>query len=193
MVTNPWIQVAKDLDNLYADQYLYAQAYTSASQNIMEVLIPPQFYVDQFGNKYNTADVIFGTKVLTLFIAQATYGWTNSGGTSDFTWNDPTSDYSQMVSSSVVYWLKLYPLFTKYQCLIWTDLYTPTLVQTECPNMGEQMTQTDSYLKTFCMGVPGFTYMGQITTQVPASFFQPFIDAFYGNPNLPAYRDFSGS
>lgn len=165
--TSPWPTVGVELDTTtYQDDLFYHQGYKG--DNFLEILVPKAEDVDKF----------FGTHVLNIFIVQRAYGWVECGDPNqrEFQWPPPGFEEAR------ARYLACKERFASYKTLIWVDFYSAALAQlenpeTDWPNM---MEDTRDAIQQFCSNTEGFEYMGDIESQVPASFFHAKIDEFLG-------------
>lgn len=189
-----WPSIGKQLDTYYSTQsnghpeYFYQQSYDN--DDFMYILVPALQWNHPTLGTIDCLNSFFGTKVLNIFIAQKPYGWKASGGEgggsgpSTFVWDDPSSDYSIKVAAFIDQLNKSYNRFPLYRTRIYVDMFTALQVQSLCPNsdMPQMMCRTANKLKALCQTTFGFEWGGIITDQTSMEYFQPVIDAFYGNP-----------
>lgn len=149
---NLWPTVTDQLKIIYNDHYLTYER--SEEENPLALLVPK---VDQF----------FGPKILNIFIVGQPYEW-------------PHVDLEAAKTKHK----ELFEKFTKYKTLIWMDFNIVNLVMADSPasNFRDQMIETEGHIEDLCEELAdfGFEYMGRIETAVEASYFQEYLDTFYG-------------
>lgn len=192
-VESPWPDIGNELDNFYLNssdghpEYFFHQAYNKDDFLYCLVPAPTWEHPDQ-GTLSNAQNIFFGTKILNIFIAQKPYGWVPGGGEGgggySFAWDDPGSAWTLKVNDFIAQLNHCYKRFPYYHTKIYVDMWTALRVQAECPqsDMPQMMCRTATKLKELCLTTKGFEWGGIIRSQVPADYFKPTIDAFYGNP-----------
>jgi hypothetical protein len=165
---SPWPAVGDSLDTTtFKNDMFYHQAYQG--DNFLELLVP----------KVGDETKFFGTNILNIFIAQKAYGWVNCGRPDEYSFSWPPAGFDDMRNR----YLACKDRFASYSTLIWVDTYSALLARainpsTDWPTM---MAQTRDAIIDFCSNTPGFSYMGEIGSAVPPSFFEPYIQTFLGD------------
>ena len=177
-VESPWPDIGDVLDTMFEKEYFFHQGFKN--DNFLDVLFPPEKWTDRNGDEHDITEQFFGTKMLNIFIVQKDYGFEGD----ENTWDDPGSEFSQMIEEYVQRWTLQYPRFTDYTTHIYIDLWSAQKVKDE----NEESTLLDNLIalaprfEQFCNDTPGFEYKGFIEEQVEANFFEESIKEFYGTP-----------
>lgn len=119
-------------------------------------------------------DKFFGTAVLNFLIISKPFGWSGVDGGDKGTYSWPPAGYTDARDRLIA----SYKYFAYYQTLVWLDMSSNG---TECPDPSawvEMMNMTKTGIITMCEELVdyGFVYMGEITSDVDASFFTPYAD-----------------
>lgn len=179
MFTSPWPAVGQDLDQQFAHRYFFHQNYKG---DFHKLLFPPRTYRNKAGDLVDIYNQFFGTKCLSIFIAQKPYGWIKqSNGKYKFEWNNPESEFSTQLAQAVEDWNVVRVRFPYYRCVVYGDMYTANEVARRNPGseMPQMMGQTIEKLKTFCVETPQLEYAGTIESQLEANFFSEFVTEFF--------------
>lgn len=184
-VTSPWPQIGRDLDETYKTEYLFHQPYSD--DNFLELLMPTATWVTSQQGEIDITGKFFGVKSFNIFIASKLYGWTGTDPNRTFDWDDPDSDFSTDLQTTLDRWDKNYARFASYQTLIWVDKYTALQVQKQYPDsrMPEMMDSVARKMQDLCTTTKGFTFMAVLTDLPQQNFFFDSIDGFF---KKPAYK-----
>lgn len=179
-LVSPWQDTANALDLQYASEYLFPNRYRA--DNPFQILFPPVSVTSSSGVGVDITDSFFGTKVLNIFIIQQPYGWVDD----TFEWGTVGSPFETAVSAAILTWnttqAKRFPY---YKCLVFADFWTLNKDPTPDAELQEYIDKFEDTVDKFKEVIPtitGFQYGGDLNSQVEASFFAPYIDAFFAKP-----------
>lgn len=165
-----WETVSQQIKDNYQKQYITPEMFLDETNPLAAFV--PTLGVESF----------FGTKVLNICIVDHPFGWKkNNDGELEDQWDTlikPQTD------PTIEHFKAMYPLFAKYKTLVWIDFYYVEKQEENDPESRarEMMTAVSGRMEGICSDLSeyGWEFMGHIETAPEWTFFQQYIDEFYG-------------
>lgn len=124
-----------------------------------------------------TVDKFFGTAVLNFLIISKPFGWSGVDGGDKGTYSWPPPGYADAKARLIAG----FKYFAYYQTLVWMDMSSDGSECSDPSSWTDMMNSTKSGIMSMCdeLAMYGFTYMGEITSDIDSSFFTPYADSHF--------------
>jgi hypothetical protein len=165
-----WEVVGDQIKDNYTRQYITPEKFMDESNPIAGFVATPGL------------DNFYGTKVLNICIVNHPFGWQRNGdGELEDKWDELILP---QVTPTIERHKETYGRYAQYKTRVWIDFYYVLKQEEADPESKarEMLTAVSSKMSDICtqLAEHGWEFMGHIDTAPEWTFFQEYIDEFYG-------------